>query len=308
MENLKYAHMMHWKQIKYKKINNMPKYYYRECNNNSYYADWDKIIKYHVACGFTGIELMPYTFKQMVPLFGTTQNFLDFIHERGMEQVTGTFFGAGRSFDKTAHPDIIQTAQNLINSAAELGCLYINVCPAPNYCSVGALDMEQMNNIAAVMNEIGKRAQDKGITICHHNEFFCAVNRDTQEILLEKTNPEYVSYCLDTAQVALMGKDPVAFYDTYHERIASFHLKDTQDYNVPDEIRYGRDPEIQDNGYRWFWEPGEGIIDFPALYEKMKQHEYKGWVAVELDGTPDLLASMLETKWYIDNVLSPIYK
>lgn len=308
MANLKYAHMMHFKKIKYKKISDFPKYYYRECNANSYYADWDKIIKYQVSCGYTGIELMPLMLGQMRQQFGEPQNFLDYIRERGMERVTGIFSGLGNSFDKREHPDIIRAAQKNIDIAAQYQCLYMNICPAPNYCRTGALSLEQVKNVAAVMDEIGKRAKDKGITICHHNEFFCGVNRDTQELLIEYTRPEYVSYCLDTAQVLLMGKDPVEFYNTYHDRIFSFHLKDTQDFHVQDEIRYGRDPEIQPNGYRWFWEMGEGIVDFPGLYESLKKHGYQGWVAVENDGTPDLIATMALNKWYIDKVLSPIYR
>lgn len=308
MENLKYAHMMHWKKIKYKKIHNFPKYYYNECSSNSYYADWDKIVKYHVACGFPGMELMPFEHGHIMQLFQTPENFVDFIRERGMEQVTGMFYGTGNSFDKSAHQELLKDAEAFIDIAAGYGCEYMNVCPAPNYCSTGPLDGEQILNVALFLDEMGKRAKEKGITICHHNEFFCAVNKDNHETLIEKTNPEYVSYCLDTAQVAIMGRDPVEFYDTYYQRIASFHLKDTQEFDLPDAIRYGRDPEIQEDGYRWFWELGEGTIHFTGLYEKMKKHGFKGWVAVETDGTPDLLASMTLTKWYIDQVLSPVYK
>jgi len=40
------------------------------------------------------------------------------------------------------------------------------------------------------------------------------------------TDPKYVYYCLDTAQAAIMGKDILHFYDTYHDRVQYFHIKD----------------------------------------------------------------------------------
>jgi inosose dehydratase len=63
------------------------------------------------------------------------------------------------------------------------------------------------------------------------------------------TDPKSVFYCLDTAQIALMGDN---FYDTYAERICTFHLKDTASIGVPGDIRHGMDPEIRDDGWCWF--------------------------------------------------------
>ena len=67
------------------------------------------------------------------------------------------------------------------------------------------------------------------------------------------------------------------------------------------------DPEIQDDGKRWFWEPGEGVLDFKGLYALLKKHQYKGWMTLETDGSPDYLASMALSRYYIDTVLKPIY-
>ena len=64
---------------------------------------------------------------------------------------------------------------------------------------------------------------------------------------------------------------------------------------------------------RWFWEMGtpEGLVDFPALMRAMKKHGYRGWVSVEHDGPDRTGGNYAEStciaKWYIDNVLNPIY-
>jgi inosose dehydratase len=112
---------------------------------------------------------------------------------------------------------------------------------------------------------------------------------------------------LDTAQIAIIGEDMVKFYDDYHDRINTFHLKDTASPKLPDEIRYSKDIEIVDDGTRWFWEPGEGVLDFKGLWELMKKYQFKGWVTVETDGTPDLLASMALTSYYVKHDLAAIY-
>ncbi len=59
------------------------------------------------------------------------------------------------------------------------------------------------------------------------------------------TDPRYVFYCLDTAQVAIMGKDICHFYDTYHDRVQYFQYeKDTTYVNAPDEKRFGSGSRI----------------------------------------------------------------
>ena len=68
------------------------------------------------------------------------------------------------------------------------------------------------------------------------------------------------------------------------------------------------DVEIRDDGWRWFWEPGEGVLPMEALWKLVKKHGFKGWVSVEDDGTPDLLASMALSSYYIHQVLGKIYK
>ncbi|RCX16049.1 inosose dehydratase [Anaerobacterium chartisolvens] len=308
MENLKYSYMMHWKLIPYKKIENFRDFYYIDRSNKAYFSDWDKIVKYHVGAGYKGIELMPFERHQMKTLFGSIQNFVDFIKERGLEGISGMFHGLGESFDRSQHKAMIEEAQEIIDDTYAFGGELINLCPVANYNRVGPLSTEQLKAIAEVVDEIGKRALDKGISVCLHNEFFCATNTENHNQFLEMTDPRYVFYCLDTAQVALMGIDPVEFYDKYHDRVKTFHLKDTASAPLPDSVRHSQDPEIQPDGHRWFWEPGEGDLDFKSLWKLLKKYNQKGWVTIETDGTPDLLASMVLTKWYIDHELSPIYK
>lgn len=309
-DNLKYSYMtnMWGLVVQYPQVNNWDEWYEKDYGNAGYYLDWDKILKYHVGCGITGIELMFHMQPYIQRFFGKPQAFTAFAKERGIEKVTGTFSLAIGAEDRSRHVDVLAFNQKMIDFTADLGGENINIMPASGYYGVGPLNHDQLKNAADCFNEIGRRAADKGIDACIHSEFWCSINKYDLEKFLEMTDPRYVYFCLDTAQVSIMGFDPVKMYDQYHERIKYFHLKDTDKINAPDSARFCAGAEFADDGSRWFWELGGGKIDFPSLWKLLKKHNHKGWVSIETDGTPDPLATMVLSKWYIDHVLSPIYK
>lgn len=306
MTNIRYSNMNHWKNIPYKEIPNFREFYYEDKSNIAYYSDWDRALRYQKALGFDGIELAPWDFPELIPLFGSPQAYTDFAAERGVE-VSGMFHGVDGGHDRSKHADVLDSGKRAVDTLLEFGGVHLNTCPTSNYFGNGPLDREQIKACAEVITEIGRYATDHGIKIGLHNEFFCAVNKENHREFIDLTHPDFVHYCVDTAQVSNMGEDLLDFYSAYHERICTFHLKDTATPNLPDEIRHAQDPEIADDGTRWFWEPGEGILDLPGLYQLLKQHEFKGWMSIETDGTPDILASMALTRYYIDHTLSPIY-
>ena len=81
-----------------------------------------------------------------------------------------------------------------------------------------------------------------------------------------------------------MGDDLIDFYDTYKERICTFHFKDTADSDgVADEIRYAKDVEICDDGHRWFWEPGEGTLPMEELWKHIADYGFKGWEDLQIN-------------------------
>lgn len=305
--NIKLSHMSHWKTIPYKQIDNFRDFYYEDKSNVAYYYDWDRILRYHYATGYEGIEVAPWDLKEMLALFGTPQNFTQFAKDRGVS-VSGMFHGADNSHILSKHDEVLEASNKAVDLIAAMGGQHMNLCPANNYYGTGPLSREQVQTAAKVISEMGRYAISKGVKIGLHNEFFCAINKENHHEFIELTDPESVFYCLDTAQIAIIGDDMVKFYDDYHERICTFHLKDTASLKLPDEIRYSQDIEIVDDGTRWFWEPGEGLLDFKGLWKLLKKYEFKGWMTVETDGTPDLLASMALTSYYINHELSPIYR
>ncbi len=307
MNNIRYSHMNHWKNIPYRQIDNFREFYYEDKTNGAYYSDWDRILRYQKALGFGGIELAPWDFPEFLPLFGSPKAFAAFAAERGVE-VSGMFHLIDKAHDRSCHRQTFEEGKKAVDLLVEFGGKHLNTAPCNNYYGLGPFDADQIKASAEIITEIGKYAVDNGVQIGIHNEFFLAINKDNHHRYIELTDPRYVFYCLDTAQVSILGEDILTFYEMYHDRICTFHLKDTASPNLPDEIRYSRDIEIVDDGTRWFWEPGEGVLDFKGLYQLLKKYAFKGWITVETDGTPDLLASMALSRYFIDKELNEIYK
>lgn len=308
MENIKYSFQMNmWGVPKFKQINNLSEWYDKDFTADGYFQDWDNILKYLSTAGYQGIELVWYQLDMLRLQFGSLAAFAEFIKARGIEKVTGGFSIHMGSENKENLKGIVETQQKIIDNLAELGADTLIIMPAGQYYGTGPLNDEQLNHVAAALNEVGKRAADKGIDVSIHNEFWCAVNLSNHERLLELTDPRYVQYCLDTAQVSIMGVDIVKFYDKWHDRVKYMHLKDTTKKALPESERFKAGAEYDDEGKRWFYELGAGHVDLIGLYQMMKKHGFHGWATVEADGAPDDCAAMLLSKWYIDHVPSPIY-
>jgi inosose dehydratase len=87
---------------------------------------------------------------------------------------------------------------------------------------------------------------------------------------------ERFALCLDTGHLAYAGLDPVAVYDRYAERVPYLHLKDL-------------DPSRRAGGF-WaavaagaFRPLGEGVVDLPALLERLDARGFDGFAVIEQD-------------------------
>ncbi|MGI6326698.1 MAG: sugar phosphate isomerase/epimerase family protein [Saccharofermentanales bacterium] len=310
MDNLKYSYQtnMWGLKVQFPQLTDWNEWYKGDFSNAVYYLDWDQIIKYHVGAGFTGIELMFHMQPYIQQFFGEPGAFTAFVRERGIEEVTGTFTIAFDSQDPTKYDDAMRNVVNILDFTAALGGSRIIIMPCGGYYGLGPLTSEQIVHAANFMNEFGRRCLDKGIIPCVHTEFWGSINKDEMDRYIDACDPRYVGFCLDTAQVLIMGIDPVKFYDDHHDFVQYFHLKDTTFANTPDELRLCAGAEFQDSGDRWFWELGAGQVDFKGLWRLLKKYQYKGWIGVETDGTPDPMATMLLSKYYINHELMPIYR
>ncbi len=276
---------------------------------------YDRFVKEIAAIGFTGYDCFATTFTSASRLFGSTKNYMEFLQERGIQKVVG-LFGGGSAENPATHDQIFRNWESIANACDGWGVENFVICPGARYWTVAPVTDEKIKQTAIIWNRVGKMASEHGIKLGIHHEFENLGRRpDEIEKLYAWTDPQYVWWYCDTAQHQIAGVDPVKMYEKYHDRTCGFHFKDTHNTDAKNEYLEPPDVEIEASVAQWFWEMGtpEGLVNFPALMQLLKKYNYRGWLTAENDkvdigsigGT--YAEATCVTKWYIDNVLSPIY-
>ncbi|HEY8291220.1 MAG TPA: sugar phosphate isomerase/epimerase [Thermomicrobiales bacterium] len=108
---------------------------------------------------------------------------------------------------------------------------------------------------------------------------------DQIERFLADTDPERVGLAFDTGHHAYRGGNSIAFMRKHHDRIPYLHLKSVRpemiakvkEENIPFAIAVGND---------MFCEPSEGVVDFLAFRDVLREINYTGYAMVEQDMYP----------------------
>ncbi len=122
-----------------------------------------------------------------------------------------------------------------------------------------------------LLNEVGKRCCDAGVTLCYHNHHWEFKQIDGQTpfyLMLMATDPKLVQLCPDVFWVHVGGAVPVEFISCYRERIPYFHFKDG--------VTKGEKIE--------FRELGQGSVDLPAAL-KAALTTNPEWIVIEQDNS-----------------------
>ncbi|HMR34471.1 MAG TPA: sugar phosphate isomerase/epimerase family protein [Geminicoccus sp.] len=84
----------------------------------------------------------------------------------------------------------------------------------------------------------------------------------------------------DPSHLFLQHIDYVGFLDVYRERIKSFHVKDAEWNTSPRVGTYGGYQGWQQRAGR-FRSPGDGDIDFGAIFTRLAENDFPGWATLE---------------------------
>lgn len=144
---------------------------------------------------------------------------------------------------------------------------------------------ESYSHLAHTLNQLGSRIRDEfGLNTALHPHTGTPVE-SPEEIarVVEALDPRACSFGPDTGQIAQAGGDAVEVVGRYRQLVGHVHVKDYG--GVP--VRRQLDGSVDDpTGYAGYVPVGSGVIDFRAILRDLNQAGYKGWLNVELDGTP----------------------
>lgn len=288
------------------------------------------------AAGFTGVELLVGSGRwcplgrpsNIQYIYGDADDFNRYLHKNvNIDQLITWDYDPGAMAaeedtmgrdpsDPAQHGDITEAVKPYVEFLAQVGSKYLVVRPMLSWWKVNPVTDEKIKTAAECWNKAGKMAAAYGLKILMHIDWLCAANSEKAiDLLMAETDPSLVGLCIDTAELAMVGIDPVALYEKYADRVGLFHFKDARIADTLQEYKKPFAEEILKNGGerkidRWFWEMGRteqpGLVDFISLMKAIKSHGYDGWIVVESDQSPDPAASVLYNSWYIQNVLEKV--
>jgi len=145
---------------------------------------------------------------------------------------------------------------------------------------------EEWKNMCDGLNRLGKIAADRGFKLCFHHHMGTGVQTIAEtERLMDQTDPDYVFLCYDTGHFTFSGEDPLDILKKYPERIGHVHLKDVR-ADVVAQATKGKWSFLKSVREGAFTVPGDGSIDFDAVFAALSKINYEGWFLVEAEQDP----------------------
>jgi inosose dehydratase len=136
------------------------------------------------------------------------------------------------------------------------------------------------SDIVAALNENAKALTDLGLTaVLHQHTGTCVESREETYAVMEAVDTRYVKFGPDVGQLAKGGSDPVKVVKDFLPVIQHMHLKDFS----------GGQP------YLGYCPLGQGKVDLAAILDLMEGNQISGMVMVELDSSPGMPLTGLET-------------
>jgi sugar phosphate isomerase/epimerase len=103
----------------------------------------------------------------------------------------------------------------------------------------------------------------------------------TFEMFLDRVDEHSRCHILfDPSHFVLQQLDYLEFLDLYHDRIKMFHVKDAEFRPTGRQGVYGGYQSWVNRAGR-FRSPGDGQVDFTAIFSKLTQYGFEGWAVLE---------------------------
>jgi inosose dehydratase len=147
--------------------------------------------------------------------------------------------------------------------------------------------------IAGLKHLAAVAASDETKIVYHHHMGTVIQSESDLDRMLAAV-PE-VWLLLDPGHLAFAGIDPVAVARRYAARIAHVHLKS---------VRPAIAERVRREGWSFhravsegvFTIPGDGCVDFPAIFQILADADYRGWLVVEAEEDPVKVPALPKAK------------
>ncbi|MCG3722025.1 myo-inosose-2 dehydratase [Vibrio cincinnatiensis] len=188
----------------------------------------------------------------------------------------------------------IEAVQEHLTLLRELGATVMVACEVTN-CIHGAKETpvhlrplfpaERWGEYGRKLTEFAQYTQSQGVQIAYHHHMGTVIET-AQDIdnLMKHTGPE-VGLLLDTGHLTFAGEDPVKVAQCWAKRINHVHCKDIRK-DVLADVKNRKLSFLDSVLEGVYTVPGDGCIDYPAVFHVLKEVNYTGWLVVEAEQDP----------------------
>lgn len=237
--------------------------------------------------GYSGTELGPYGFLPSDPMALRRE-----LARRGLTLCSAFVeFELGNLSAHQAGIEHVGRSAKLISAAgARLLILSDSVVPARSAtagreeeANQRSWDETQWKAAVIAIREVIGISKAVGLKVAFHHHVGTHVETPEEvDRLFSLLSPQELGLCLDTGHYVYGGGDPVAFVERNLARLQCVHFKDVSGERL-EEARTRKLDFHAAIRHGVFVPLGQGMIDFAAILNLLRQQHFDGWVVVEQD-------------------------
>ena len=146
----------------------------------------------------------------------------------------------------------------------------------------------------AGLKHLAAVAAGEEMTIVYHHHMGTVIQGEADLERMLAAVPE-IFLLLDPGHLAFAGIDPVAVAQRHSARIAHVHLKSVRPV-VAEHVRREGWSFCRAVSEGVFTIPGDGCVDFPAIFKILAAADYRGWLVVEAEEDPVKVPALPKAK------------
>jgi inosose dehydratase len=144
--------------------------------------------------------------------------------------------------------------------------------------------------LAPRLDAIAEYLAGEGVRMAYHHHMGTPVQATEDVARLMASTNERVGLLFDTGHCRFAGGDPLDWLDRWGHRIVHVHCKDVREYVIA--RSRNRNASFLDavvDGV--FTIPGDGDLDFDAIFTRLVKLDYHGWLVAEAEQDPSVAPS-----------------
>lgn len=148
--------------------------------------------------------------------------------------------------------------------------------------------------LCAGLTKFAALSEAAGLKLVYHHHMGTVIQNEAELDRLLAGVPA-MQLLFDPGHLAFAGIDPLAVMKRHGHRVAHVHLKSVR-REIAERVRAGGWSFYRAVREGVFTIPGDGQVDFPAIFGELAKRHYRGWLVVEAEEDPVKVAALPKAK------------